>query len=212
MICSSEEVARAPTHDLWCALLIGDRETATIVAKATALLGCRIISYHSFFELDVVSLWTSVSSSVIHHGYIGNICHVWRHVYIYILRLLKVPPKSAHIPQFRIIHVVIWQFYLCNHYTNDGQCNVGIYCGRYRFVLAAPNVKVAALIVLASGTLMYARTKTYSVKSIGSRFTETDKILQKIDEDKFISSSGKRDLRSATEGCFDSYIRAMTGW
>jgi hypothetical protein len=37
---------------------------------------------------------------------------------------------------------------------------------------------------------MYARTKTYSVKSIGSRFTETDKILQKIDEDKFISSSG----------------------
>jgi hypothetical protein len=58
------------------------------------------------------------------------------------------------------------------------------------FVLAAPNVKVAALIVLASGTLMYARTKTYSVKSIGSRFTETDKILQKIDEDKFISSSG----------------------
>jgi acetolactate synthase small subunit len=28
------------------------------------------------------------------------------------------------------------------------------------------------------------------VKSIGSRFTETDKILQKIDEDKFISSSG----------------------
>lgn len=78
------------------------------------------------------------------------------------------------------------------------------------FVLAAPNVKVAALIVLASGTLMYARTKTYSVKSIGSRFTETDKILQKIDEDKFISSSGKRDLRSATEGCFDSYIRAMT--
>jgi hypothetical protein len=53
---------------------------------------------------------------------------------------------------------------------------------------------------------MYARTKTYSVKSIGSRFTETDKILQKIDEDKFISSSGKRDLRSATEGCFDSYI------
>jgi hypothetical protein len=70
------------------------------------------------------------------------------------------------------------------------------------------NVK-AALIVLASGTLMYARTKTYSVKSIGSRFTETDKILQKIDEDKFISSSGS-DLRSATEGCFDSYIRAMT--
>jgi hypothetical protein len=68
------------------------------------------------------------------------------------------------------------------------------------FSLAAPNVKVC-VDSFGFRNVDVREDENILVKSIGSRFTETDKILQKIDEDKFISSS---DLRSATEGCFDS--------
>jgi hypothetical protein len=76
--------------------------------------------------------------------------------------------------------------------------------------LAAPDPKVAVLVVLASVVALYARNSKFDTQTISSRFKGTDQILKQIEDDRFVSSSGKQDLRAATEKCFDAYIRAMT--
>lgn len=76
--------------------------------------------------------------------------------------------------------------------------------------LAAPDPKVAILVILTTLVALYARNSEFGTQTISSRFKGIDQILKQIEDDEFVSSSGKQDLRMATEKCFDAYIRAMT--